>query len=199
MANTTNRFRASGSDPPAAFIEAGSYATEQHRGGGPTLAAVIRTALPSLVAVLTLGLGACGVSSGDELAAGDEAATETTGGGATTTTEDGGGSTTTEGGSTTTAEDESESTTTTTERSTTTTPGSPGNVDDMVRDALIDGFVQAGMTPEQSTCLADTFIDMGLTDPDNTADMDIMAMMDAFSECGISMEDLVSLGGGFGA
>lgn len=158
-------------------------------------------ALVPILALLALVAGACGVSSGD-----DDVATD-----ATTATSTTAASGSDEG----TDEDESSDTTdpgdetTTTERSTTTEPDDepddettpstrPGGSDDLddidaqIRQSLIDAFVQVGLTTEQATCLADTYLEMGLTDPE--AETDPMAMLDAFTECGISMEDLATMG-----
>jgi hypothetical protein len=150
--------------------------------------------------VALLALSSCGVSGGDDVAATDtldrstttEAettdTTEADDGEASTTTADDGGD---DEGSTTTTADEPETTD--------TTGGGLGGQDDMMRDALIQGFQSAGFTAEQATCLADGYIEMGITDPEASADIDVMGMMDLFSQCGVSMEDLGELGAGMGA
>ena len=152
----------------------------------------------SAVLVL-LALASCGVEGEGEVAAGgsgDDTVTTTTspeddgGDETTTTTEDDGGD-----GPTTTEDDGGDEPATTA----TTVPGGLGGQEEMIRDALIQGFQSAGMTAEQATCLADGYIDMGLTDPAAAAELDIMAMMDLFSQCGVSMEDLGNLGAGMGA
>src|SRR5690606_22320624 len=91
--------------------------------------------------------------------------------------------------------------TTTTAPATTAPTGGGGSEADTIRDALIQGFESAGLTSEQATCLADGYIDLGLTDPENmddAADLDVMEMMSMFSQCGISLEDLGELGAGLG-
>jgi hypothetical protein len=159
---------------------------------------LVRGALASIVLVLVLG--SCGVEGESS----SSAATPTTEDEAPPTTEE---VVTEEPDDADDGGDSGDDTTSTTSSSTTTGPGgggtpSPGglgNQDEMIRDALIQGFQQAGLTAEQATCLADGYIDMGLTDPAASADIDIMAMMDVFTQCGISMEDLANLGAGMGA
>ena len=69
--------------------------------------------------------------------------------------------------------------------------------DEVMRDALIQGFVSIGLTDEQATCLADGYIELGLTDVN--ASPDVTQMMDLFTECGISLEDLGNIGADLGA
>ena len=69
--------------------------------------------------------------------------------------------------------------------------------DEVMRDALIQGLVSIGLTDEQATCLADGYIELGLTDVN--ASPDVTQMMDLFTECGISLEDLGNIGADLGA
>lgn len=149
-------------------------------------------------AAILSALVSCGVESGDDVATTgpEETSTSTTtteaDGDTTTTADEGGGDETDEPGETTTTSEEGD------EPASTTAPGG-GNEDAMIRDALIQGFESAGFTTEQATCLADGYIDMGITDPEASGDIDIMGMMDLFSQCGVSMEDLGQIGEEMGA
>ena len=145
-------------------------------------------------------LGACGVTTGDEVASGGDSTTAPTDGEQTTTTASDGSGDTTE----TRPEDDSgppptdsaAPTATATCGTTDTTTGFEMG-DEVMRDALIQGFVSIGLTDEQATCLADGYIELGLTDVN--ASPDVTQMMDLFTECGISLEDLGNIGADLGA
>ncbi len=158
-----------------------------------------RNVLLPLLASALVFLGACGVTTGDEVSSGPDA---------TTTTASGGGDAADEGDETTsTTEDAPE--TTEADDTTTTTEGGGGDTtdttdttgfemgDEVMRDALIQGFTSIGLTTEQATCLADGYIELGLTDVN--ASPDVMQLMDLFSQCGVSLEELGNLGAGLGA
>lgn len=51
-----------------------------------------------------------------------------------------------------------------------------------------------GLTQEQAECLADGYMEAGITDPN--ANVDVTQLMDVFTQCGVSMEDLGNLGAG---
>jgi hypothetical protein len=163
---------------------------------------VKRTVLCTLLAVVALFVTACGVTTGDEVSSGDDApvtsATRGDTGGegaedtATTTGDD-----PTEGDdpSDTTGSDSSDPTDTTTGETADTGGFEMG--DEVLRDALIQGFTSAGFTTEQATCLADGYIELGITD--EGASPDVMQLMDLFTECGVSLDDLGDIGASLGA
>ncbi|NLD77830.1 MAG: hypothetical protein GX643_14315 [Acidimicrobiales bacterium] len=175
----------------------------------PNPATPRRRGVLALLAVLAFvfALASCGVEGSD--AAGGSGGDDTT---STTADEGDGGDETTS-----TTEDDGgdgdDDTTTTTEDDGGTDGGDEGgggddttsttfgfdDSDGAIRDALIKGFESAGMTTAQATCLADGYLDLGITSPDAGENLDIMAMMDLFSQCGISMEDLGGIGAGLGA
>lgn len=158
---------------------------------------VKRNALLPLLASVIVFVGACGVTSGDEVTSGTDATT--------TTTEAGGGDAGGDDAPDTTAPDttapnedatEPDDTTTTTEGDSTDTTAGFEMGDEVMRDALIQGFTSIGLTTEQATCLADGYIELGLTDVN--ASPDVMQLMDLFSQCGVSLEELGNLGAGLG-
>lgn len=61
-----------------------------------------------------------------------------------------------------------------------------------VEAAMIDTFTQMGLDEDQASCLAEYFADQGADDP---ANIDYTKIMDVMGECGITYEDLGSLGG----
>ena len=142
-------------------------------------------------------LTACGVSTGDEVTAGN-GSTDTVAR-RSTTTQDKMRSESTDDRDTTT------STTTTEDQD--TTPTAPTTTeepdfdiqigDQMMRDALIQGFLMVGLTQEQAECLANGYLEAGFTEPED--DIDPNTMLELFSACGVSMEDLAGLGAGNGA
>ena len=145
-------------------------------------------------------LGACGVTTGDEVASGSDSTTAPTDGEQTTTTASDRSGDTTE----TRPEDDGGDDPTDTTHPTDTTGGDTTDTttgfemgDEVMRDALIQGFVSIGLTDEQATCLADGYIELGLTDVN--ASPDVTQMMDLFTECGISLEDLGNIGADLGA
>lgn len=157
-----------------------------------------RNPLLPLLASALLFLGACGVTGGDEVSSGTEATTTTASSDGSSGEADGDDAETTS-----TTEDapdttEPDDTTTTTEGGDDTTDTTGFEVgDEVMRDALIQGFTSIGLTTEQATCLADGYIELGLTDVN--ASPDVMQLMDLFSECGVSLEELGNLGAGMGA
>ena len=60
--------------------------------------------------------------------------------------------------------------------------------------ARADQFGAAAFTQEQAECLADGYMEAGITDPN--ANVDVTQLMDVFTQCGVSMEDLGNLGAG---
>jgi hypothetical protein len=160
---------------------------------------VKRNALLPLLASALVFLGACGVTTGDEVSSGTDATT-------TTTTAAPGGDDAGDEGDETTSPAEDAPETTEADDTTTTTEGGGGDTtdttgfemgDEVMRDALIQGFTSIGLTTEQATCLADGYIELGLTDVN--ASPDVMQLMDLFSQCGVSLEELGNLGAGLGA
>ena len=139
-------------------------------------------------------LGACGVTTGDEVASGGDSTTAPTDGEQTTTTASDGSGDPTE---TRPEDDGGDDPTDTTGGDTTDTTTGFEMGDEVMRDALIQGFVSIGLTDEQATCLADGYIELGLTDVN--ASPDVTQMMDLFTECGISLEDLGNIGADLGA
>jgi hypothetical protein len=166
---------------------------------------VKRTVLCTLLAVVALFVAACGVTTGDEVSSGDDAPVtsaprgDTGGEGAedtdTTTGDDTTDTTEGDDPSDTTGSDSSD-TTDTTEGDTPDTGGFEMG-DEVMRDALIQGFTSAGFTTEQATCLADGYIELGITD--EGASPDVMQLMDLFTECGVSLDDLGDIGASLGA
>ncbi|MBK6858461.1 MAG: hypothetical protein IPG97_18390 [Microthrixaceae bacterium] len=149
-----------------------------------------------LVVGLILFASACGVTAGEQVSAGREADGD---GAVTTTTESPAEepTDTTDGGEDDPGSETEDTTGSTQDSTTTTTEGSGFEVqpgDQMMRDALIQGFTMMGLTQEQAECLADGYMEAGITDPN--ANVDVTQLMDVFTQCGVSMEDLGNLGAG---
>ena len=135
---------------------------------------VIRTILIGCLALVAAGCGVEGTTSG-------AAVSGVTLPGPTSTPSD---TSTTQGGGSTT---EPERTTSTTEAdATTTTAGS--SIDTAARAALIEGFKTIGLTDAQSTCMADSYIALGLSDPEAQPDVDNIFKI--LEKCNVSLTDL---------
>ena len=165
-----------------------------------------RTVFLPLLIALALGIGACGVKTGEEVSssadpstsatAADDASDPTTAGEGTGAPDQGPEA---DPDSDTTAGDDATDTTAGDDSTddTATDDTAPAIGDEMMRDALIQGFVAAGLSTEQATCLADGYLELGLLEPG--ASPDFTQAMDLFSECGVSMEDLGRIGADFEA
>lgn len=72
------------------------------------------------------------------------------------------------------------------------TAPTPGGVelDGTIRDQAVQGLVQAGFTEEQASCLLD---ELDINDP--AAFNDTTAILNVFTQCGISLDQLGQLGG----
>ncbi|MEO6989791.1 MAG: hypothetical protein ABI239_14225 [Aquihabitans sp.] len=144
---------------------------------------VTSRAIPALAFMLLAAVGtACGVEG-----TANDAAPATTEAPGTTVDEP---VTTTEPESTTTSEPDGPSTTTKEPSGPITTPGMPPGFEDQLFEELVAGFMEAGLTQGQATCLAESY-GRDLFNADSTADLDSPeGMMAYFDACGINPMDL---------
>lgn len=133
---------------------------------------VIRTLLMGCLTLVAVSCGVDGTRSGTVASGVTLPATSPS---STPTTSDGG--TSSEPGRTTSTTEADAGTTT-----------SDSSIDSATRAALVEGFKTIGLTQNQATCMADSYIDLGLTDPE--AQPDASSIFDILAKCNVSLTDL---------
>jgi len=138
-----------------------------------------------LIASLALVLAACGVSGSGSVDSATSSPSGRSGPSSSTT----GGTTGAEGSGPSTAPDPD-----TSDQTTPDGDGPDSTLPDGVRDAMVQAFTQIGLNPTQAGCLADGYIELGVTDPNATPDYSkILGLLET---CNISLSDLAELGAG---